>query len=69
VRDREAEGGTGSGATSGRRRHLAVRQQEKSAMLSSAATSWGPDRELGMESHLAAGPIQWRFSPYAFNGG
>lgn len=37
-------------------------------MLSSAAASWGPRRDLGMEPH-SAGPVQLRFSPYAFNGG
>lgn len=50
-------------------RHLAVRQQERvSAMLSSAAVSWGAGRDLAMEPH-SVGPVQLRFSPYAFNGG
>ncbi|XP_059555760.1 proteasome subunit beta type-1 [Myotis yumanensis] len=37
-------------------------------MMSSAAVSWGPGRELAMEPR-GAGPVQLRFSPYAFNGG
>uniref|UniRef100_A0A2K6FEN8 Proteasome subunit beta type-1 n=1 Tax=Propithecus coquereli TaxID=379532 RepID=A0A2K6FEN8_PROCO len=38
-------------------------------MLSSAATFSGPGRDQWMEPHSAAGPLQLRFSPYAFNGG
>ncbi|KAL0622816.1 Proteasome subunit beta type-1 [Plecturocebus cupreus] len=38
-------------------------------MLSSTAVCSGPGRNLEMEPHSAAGPLQLRFSPYAFNGG
>ncbi|XP_070952247.1 proteasome subunit beta type-1 isoform X2 [Macaca nemestrina] len=38
-------------------------------MLSSVAMYSAPGRDLGMEPHGAAGPLQLRFSPYAFNGG
>ncbi|KAF6073019.1 proteasome 20S subunit beta 1 [Phyllostomus discolor] len=37
-------------------------------MSSCAAVSWGPSRNPVMEPH-SAGPVQLRFSPYAFNGG
>uniref|UniRef100_G3RUG3 Proteasome subunit beta n=1 Tax=Gorilla gorilla gorilla TaxID=9595 RepID=G3RUG3_GORGO len=38
-------------------------------MLSSTAMYSAPGRDLGMEPHRAAGPLQLRFSPYVFNGG
>uniref|UniRef100_A0ABI7YWB6 Proteasome 20S subunit beta 1 n=1 Tax=Felis catus TaxID=9685 RepID=A0ABI7YWB6_FELCA len=38
-------------------------------MLSTAAGCWGPGRDLAVEPHSAAGPLEMRFSPYAFNGG
>lgn len=73
ARDRAARGSaaeTGSGAISGRGSHLAVRQQEWSrGMLPSVAAYSGADRDLAMEPHSAVGPLQLRFSPYAFNGG
>lgn len=62
------------GAGRGRRKwtgpsgHFAVRQQELGAMLSTAAYR-DPDRELVMGPQGSAGPVQMRFSPYAFNGG
>lgn len=60
----------GSGAISGGGRHLAVRQQKRSSgMLSSVAAYSGPGRDPDMEPHSAVGPLQLRFSPYAFNGG
>ena len=37
-------------------------------MLSTAAYR-DVERELGMGPHGSAGPVQLRFSPYAFNGG
>ncbi|XP_043448756.1 proteasome subunit beta type-1 isoform X2 [Prionailurus bengalensis] len=38
-------------------------------MLSTAAGCWGPGRDRAVEPHGAAGPLEMRFSPYAFNGG
>nr|XP_005908738.2 PREDICTED: proteasome subunit beta type-1 [Bos mutus] len=61
---------TGSGTISGRGSHLAVRQQERShGILSSVAAYSGAGRDLAMEPHSSVGPLQLRFSPYAFNGG
>lgn len=38
-------------------------------MWSAAVMSAGPGRDLPLEPHAGAGPVQLRFSPYAFNGG
>ena len=38
-------------------------------MLSSVAAYSGAGRDLAMEPHSSVGPLQLRFSPYAFNGG
>nr|XP_042117885.1 proteasome subunit beta type-1 isoform X2 [Peromyscus maniculatus bairdii] len=70
----EEPGGRGGAGRGGGRKwtcpggHFAVRQQEFGAMLSTAAHR-DPDRELAMGPHGSAGPVQLRFSPYAFNGG
>ena len=48
---------------------ISLKTGNSHGMLSSVAAYSGAGQDLAMEPHSSVGPLQLRFSPYAFNGG